>query len=108
MDCILLQNVISSPLGLVPKSGPGKFRIFHDLSNPKDNSVNSGIPREMPCVQYDNADHIISLIKHYGPGSLMTKTDIQDAFRIILIHPFIIISTNKCSSDRFKCLANIY
>lgn len=34
-------DFISSPLGIVPKSVPGKFRIIHDLSFPDGNSVNS-------------------------------------------------------------------
>ena len=32
------ENFISSPLGIVPKSEPGKYRIIHDLSYPKNAS----------------------------------------------------------------------
>ena len=42
------ENFISFPLGIVPKSEPGKYRIIHDLSYPKNASVNTGVPREMP------------------------------------------------------------
>jgi hypothetical protein len=38
------QNLNCSPLGLVPKNVPRKFRLIHDLSYPKHFSVNAGIP----------------------------------------------------------------
>jgi hypothetical protein len=38
------QNLVCSPLGLIPKNIPGKFRLIHDLSFPKGNSINSHIP----------------------------------------------------------------
>ena len=31
-----LENLVCSPLGLVPKNVPGKFRLIHDLSFPKN------------------------------------------------------------------------
>lgn len=78
---------VSSPLGVVPKSEPGKFRIIHDLSYPKDNSVNINIPKENSAVQYDTIDLIIQLVQNYGENCLMAKTDIEDAFRIIPVNP---------------------
>ena len=32
-------DLIISPLGVVPKKTPGEYRLIHDLSFPKDNSV---------------------------------------------------------------------
>lgn len=78
---------VSSPLGIVPKSEPGEFRIIHDLSYPKKNSVNTNIPKENSVVQLDTIDWVISLVQHYGPYCLMAKTDVDDAFRIIPIDP---------------------
>lgn len=78
---------ISSPLGVVPKSEAGKFRVIHDLSFPKHNSVNSQIPQECATVQYDSIDNVTSLLRQFGKDSLMAKTDIQDAFRIVPINP---------------------
>lgn len=78
---------VSSPLGVVPKSEPGKFRIIHDLSYPKENSVNSNIPKEYSTVQYDTIDLVIQLVQTYGKNCLMAKTDIEDAFRIIPVNP---------------------
>ena len=80
------EPFISSPLGVVPKSEPGKFRVIHDLSFPRNNSVNSRIPPENSQVTYDSIDTITMLVKKFEEGALMSKTDIQDAFRIIPIH----------------------
>lgn len=60
------SQFVSSPLGVVPKSEPGKFRVIHDLSYPKENSVNSYIPKEYSTVQYDTIDLIIQLVQKYG------------------------------------------
>ena len=35
-----------SPLGIVPKKLPGKFRLIHHLSYPEGLSVNDGIPKD--------------------------------------------------------------
>lgn len=81
-----LKNLVCSPLGLIPKSD-GKFRLIHDLSFPKGHSVNSDIPVENSAVTYDTIDNVVRLIKTYGSGALMAKTDIENAFRIIPIAP---------------------
>ena len=81
------ENFISSPLGIVPKSEPGKYRIIHDLLYPKNASVNTGVPRANAEVHYDSIDTIVDLVYRHGRGCLMAKTDIEDAFRIIPIHP---------------------
>lgn len=81
------EHFVCSPLAIIPKSIPGKFRLIHNLSFPHDNSVNLGIPPDMSAVQYDNIEVVIDLVKKFGHGSLMAKTDIEDAFRIIPIHP---------------------
>ena len=80
---------ISSPIGVIPKKEPGKFRIIHDLSAPKGTnlSVNSTIPHSAATVQYQLLDHVISLLQNQGSGSSMAKTDIEQAFRQIPIHP---------------------
>ena len=70
----------------MPKSEEGKFRVIHDLSFPKNNSVNSRIPPENSQVTYDFIDTITMLVQQFGEGALMSKTDIQDVFRIIPIH----------------------
>lgn len=82
------EQFVVSPLGLVNcKGSTGKFRVIHDLSFPKNQSVNSNIPREHSAVQYDSIDQVVALVQKFGRECLMAKTDIEDAFRIIPIHP---------------------
>lgn len=76
-----------SPLGIVSKSEHGTFRIIHDLSYPKNNSVNTYIHKENSVVQYDTIDWVINLVQQYGPCCLIAKIDIEDALRIIPINP---------------------
>lgn len=83
---IPINNLIISPLGLVPKKSSG-FRIIHDLSYPKDSSVNSHIDPVFARVTYEGLDHCISIINTIGRNTLMSKADLKDAFRIIPIHP---------------------
>lgn len=51
----------------------------------KNHLVNSNIPQESSAVQYDSIDELVSLVRMFGRGCLMVKTDIGDAFRIISI-----------------------
>ncbi|KAL8619099.1 hypothetical protein ACOMHN_019371 [Nucella lapillus] len=53
-----LPNLTISPIGLVPKSTPGKFRLIVDLSFPPGQSVNDGIPHELTSVSYTPFDAI--------------------------------------------------
>ena len=76
-----------SPLGLVPKSKPGQFRVIHHLSYPENDSVNDGIPHELCSVRYQTIDDAVSLVKASGPHTLLAKTDIESAFRLVPIHP---------------------
>ena len=76
-----------SPLGLVPKKDTGKFRLIHDLSYPKYNSVNSAIAPENAAVAYETFDTVVDLVQRMGNGALIAKVDIENAFRIIPINP---------------------
>ena len=81
------KNFRFSPLGLVPKKQPGKFHMIHHLSFPKGStSVNDGIPDIETSVRYATVDDAIQLIKQAVPGCFLAKTDIKNAFRIILIN----------------------
>ena len=76
-----------SPLGIVPKKSPGEFRLIHHLSYPAGSSVNDGIPKELATVRYATIDDAIRLVKLFGKGCFLAKTDIKSAFRIIPIAP---------------------
>ena len=82
-----LPNFVTSPLGLVPKREPGQFRLIHDLSFPKGDSVNSHIPPHHCSVQYLLLDHCVEQILALGKGCLVAKADLKDAFRIVPISP---------------------
>ena len=86
-SCLPFAYFVSSPLGVVPKKTPGKFRIIHHLSYPDGSWVNDFIPSEKSTVQYASISDAIAMIKSIGRGSYMSKTDLKSAFRIISIHP---------------------
>lgn len=79
-------NCQVSPLGLVPKKN-GDFRIIQHLSAPEGSSVNDGIPKEFCSVQYQNIDDAVALVKRFGKGCLLSKCDLENAFRMIPISP---------------------
>lgn len=79
--------MICSPLALIPKKDKGDYRLIHDLSFPKHHSVNSSIDRQFTAVQYDTIDTVVDKVKLCGRNCLMSKTDIENAFRLIPIHP---------------------
>jgi hypothetical protein len=64
---------------------PGKYGLIHDLSFPKGNSVNSLIPPENSTVKYDCINNVVNLVKFFGQDALLSKCDIEDAFRIICL-----------------------
>ena len=52
-------NMVFSPLGLIPKKEHGEFRLIHDISFPKANSVNSHILPEFITVTFQMLDHCV-------------------------------------------------
>ena len=62
--------------------------LFMTFFYPQGNSSNECIPKDFTAVSYyETLDHVISLLNQFGRGALVGKTDIEDAFRIIPIHP---------------------
>ncbi|CAJ0941279.1 unnamed protein product [Ranitomeya imitator] len=80
-------NLRVSPLGIVPKKEPGKYRLIHHLSYPKGRLVNDGIPDDDTAVSYIPFDRAVEMVRKAGPGALMAKSDIESAFRLLLVHP---------------------
>lgn len=87
LDNLPFPNLQISPLGLVPKQKPGDYRVIHHLSFPEGSSINDGISREHSTVSYQSVDDAVALIKHYGKGALLSKTDIEHGYKNIPIHP---------------------
>lgn len=81
------NDFIVSPLGVVPKKEPGHYRLIHDLSFPKNNSVNSHIDPSFSTVHYELLDVCVEKVRALGSGCFIAKADLKDAFRIIPIHP---------------------
>ncbi len=77
-----------NPLGLVPKSGqPGRFRLIMDLSSPKGHSVNDAISSSLSSLKYAAVDQAVQMIQLAGQGALLAKIDLQNAYRVVPIHP---------------------
>ena len=84
---IPFTNFQASPLGLVPKHEIGKFRLIHDLSFPKGDSINCYTSKEYTTGQYESLDRVIDLVRSCGHNSLIAKAAIHDAFRLVPIRP---------------------
>ncbi|KAM9324594.1 uncharacterized protein PAF06_000661 [Gastrophryne carolinensis] len=82
-----LEDLVVSPLGVVPKKEPGKFRLIHHLSFPRGGSVNDGIDKELSSVSYTSFDFALDMVREAGPAALLAKTDIESAFRLLPVHP---------------------
>ena len=93
-------NCQVSPLGLIPKKN-GDFRIIQHLSAPEGSSVNDGIPKEFCSVQYQNIDDAVALVKKFGRNCLLSKCDIQSAFRIIPISPVDFELQSFCIDNQY-------
>ena len=82
------ENFVGSPMGVYEKKrSPGKFRIIHDLSWPPGRSVNDGINPDDYSLQYISIDQAVNLVKQYGQDTLMSKIDLKDAFKHIVVRP---------------------
>ena len=75
-----------SGLGTVPKSD-GSHRLIMHLSAPRRSSVNDGISRDDFTVSYITIDDAAKLVAKHGRGALMSKVDLESAFRLIPVRP---------------------
>ncbi|XP_053547443.1 uncharacterized protein LOC128639207 isoform X2 [Bombina bombina] len=82
-----MPGLVISPLGVVPKKDPGKFRMIQHLSYPKGKSVNDAIPQDLSTVYYQSFDDALQVVRRSGQGALLAKLDIESAFRLLPIHP---------------------
>jgi hypothetical protein len=78
-----------SPLGVAEHKYSKKQRLIVDLSAPHDSaehsSLNDLIDKESYSVSYVTIDDAIAIIKRLGQGSMLTKTDVVDAFKQVPI-----------------------
>ena len=80
------SQFIISLLGLVPKP-LGCFRRIHHVSAPLHYSVNDHIPSHYGQLNYALFNEALDHIWRAGPGAILIKQDLADAFRQIHIHP---------------------
>ena len=76
-----------SPLAAVQKKTPGEYRLIHNLSFPEGNSVNDLIEHSKGSCSYQTLDQVINHIVQLGSHSILTKFDIENAYKIIPVHP---------------------
>ena len=76
-----------SRFGVIPKGHQtNKWRLIVDLSYPRGFSVNDGIPKFLCLMKHISIDDAINEILKLGPGTLLAKIDIKNAFRLIPVH----------------------
>lgn len=87
---IPFDNYRINPVGIVEGKYSKKKRLIVDMSAPHGNgshpSINDLICKDDFSLHYVTIDHAINLIKRHGQNSLLCKTDITDAFKLIPIH----------------------
>lgn len=94
-------NFRISPLGVVPKKEPNSYRLIHHLSYPKGGSLNDEIDDSLASVSYSSFDDAIRLVKRFGRGALLAKSDIKSAFRLLPIAPESFSSLGFCFEEKF-------
>ena len=63
------------------------MRLIHDLSWSPKLSVNELIDDKLCSLQHISVDDAVKHVKHCGTGALMSKLDLEDAFRHINVNP---------------------
>ena len=84
---VSFPDVHINPVGLIPKSEPGKYRMIVDLSAPKGGSVNDGVDRDSCSLSYLSMDTVAARVRELGRGALLVKFDIKSAYRNVPVHP---------------------
>ena len=81
-----LPNFRTSGLGLISKHDGG-WRIIYHLSAPHGSSINDYIDSSLYSLSYCSIDDAYKIINKLGPGALLSKIDLKDAFRLIPVRP---------------------
>ena len=64
-----------------------KWCLIVDLSHPEDYSVNNVIPSHLCSLSCITVDDAIQEILKMGPGALLAKVDIKNAFHLLPVNP---------------------
>lgn len=79
-DTLPFANLQCSGMGVVPKKD-GKWRVINHLSAPCGQSVNDYINPEEFSLRYTSVDDAVNICSKLGPGTLLAKIDLENAFR---------------------------
>ena len=81
------ENMVISPLYVIPKSTPGKFRLIHNLSYPRGASVNDHINDDDKSVHYYSLTDVARFLVGRSENTWwLSKVDLKDAYRCVPIH----------------------
>ena len=76
------ENMVISPLYVIPKSTPGKFRLIHNLSYPRGASVNDHINDDEKSVHYYSLTDVARFLVGRNENTWwLSKVDLKDAYR---------------------------
>ena len=82
-----LPQVHCSPFGVIPKKGQDSWRLIVDLSSPRGSSINDGIKEDLASIAYVSVDTVINRMLQWCPETILAKTDVKSAIRIVPVHP---------------------
>ena len=83
-----LPSLHINRFGVIPKGhNTGKWRLITDLSYPHGQSVNDGIDPSLCSLMYATVDEVAEIVVKLGRGALLSKVDIESAYRLIPVHP---------------------
>ena len=87
-DLSTLPLIQVNSFGVIPKRHrPNKWRLIVDLSSPTGKSINDAIDRDFCSIAYTSIDNAVFFIQALGPGCLLAKLDLREAYRVVPIHP---------------------
>jgi hypothetical protein len=105
----------SSPIGAVPKSTPGKYRLIIDQSR-GPHALNSTIAKSQVKVKLDNIHDLgtalLAARKKYPEEKLtLFKSDVRSAYRQLPMHPLwqikqVVSIDGQCHVDRCNTFGN--
>ena len=85
------QSYRINPISIAEGKYSGKKRLVVDLSAPHDSdnehSLNDLIDKDDFSLTYVRLDQAIRIIRDFGQGTILMKTDIKDAFKLIPVQP---------------------
>ena len=83
-----IQSLHINYFGVIPKGrNTGKWRLITDLSFPEGASINDGIDPSLCSLKYTTVEKVARIIVGLGTAALLAKVDIEEAYRLIPVHP---------------------